>query len=76
MPPPPSGLPFNAQPQLNDISNVSLYSVKTVHFCKMISFQFPPKEYFHNYNTDPDIKRDMEEVISLTYTLSVVNNFF
>lgn len=23
MPPPPSGLPFNAQPQLNDISNVS-----------------------------------------------------
>lgn len=30
-----------------------------MEFC----FQFPPKEYFHNYNTDPDIKRDMEEVI-------------
>ncbi|KAG4077106.1 hypothetical protein HA402_016093 [Bradysia odoriphaga] len=44
MPPPPSGLPFNAQPQFNDISN------------------FPPKEYFLNYNTDPDIKRDMEEI--------------
>lgn len=24
--------------------------------------QFPPKEYFHNYHNDPDIKRDMEEV--------------
>ncbi|KAJ6642766.1 U2 snRNP-associated SURP motif-containing protein [Pseudolycoriella hygida] len=44
MPPPPSGLPFNAQPQLNDIAN------------------FPPKEYFLNYSTDPDIKRDMEEI--------------
>lgn len=44
MPPPPSGLPFNAQPQPID------------------GGQFPPKEYFHNYHSDPDVKRDMEAI--------------
>ncbi|XP_031630121.1 U2 snRNP-associated SURP motif-containing protein [Contarinia nasturtii] len=44
MPPPPSGLPFNAQPQPNEAEN------------------FPPPDYFHDYNKDPDIKRDMEEL--------------
>lgn len=33
--------------------------------------QFPPKEYFLNYNEDPDIKRDMEEVINFHFK----NNF-
>lgn len=39
-------------------------------------FQFPPKEYFHNYSTDPDIKRDMEEVIWLPSTFNSINYFF
>lgn len=65
MPPPPSGLPFNAQPQLNDISNVSrdeIYAPFEWNILMKWPFQFPPKEYFLNYSTDPDIKRDMEEI--------------
>lgn len=70
MPPPPSGLPFNAQPQHNEMMHVSKItdpnSVK-IFYLKLPNdlFQFPPKEYFHNYHHDPDIKRDMEEVIQI-----------
>lgn len=68
MPPPPSGLPFNAQPQPNDAQNVSIgFCVCGATFyvitrCCLCIVQFPPKEYFHNYPNDPDVKRDMEEV--------------
>lgn len=65
MPPPPSGLPFNAQPQPNDAIHVSneilFFFFKLNSKCRFYA-QFPPKEYFHNYHSDPDIKRDMEEI--------------
>lgn len=38
--------------------------------------QFPPPDYFHDYNKDPDIKRDMEEVFKLILFLSISKLFF
>lgn len=34
--------------------------------------QFPPKEYFQNVN-DPDVRRDMEEVIHNTCSQYILN---
>lgn len=66
LPPPPSGLPFNAQPQPNDALNVREFLTIGWFANRLIvecfPFQFPPPEYFQDYNTDPDVKREMEEV--------------
>lgn len=66
MPPPPSGLPFNAQPQPNEAENVSAskrkQSLGHISIDFLFCLQFPPPDYFLDSAKDPDIKRDMEEV--------------
>lgn len=52
-------------------SRVILFASKLIECLQIICIQFPPPDYFRDYNKDPDIKRDMEEVLTIHYLYTI-----
>lgn len=64
-----------ATAQCSSSGNLLVYSVLNPILMNVVlpkQLQFPPKEYFQNVN-DPDVRRDMEEVIHNTCSQYILN---